>query len=255
MPNATAMKMALLSLPSAATLVVVLSCLQWSVQARLAAERPSIIDRFVTKTREYEKKAEEAEAEAARWSRKAQIAARASGTVNELTIAAIRKRGVADWVAQGSKFHRLLEAAQTPRSPAAESAATAAAAPYVEAAESYKKSAADYAAAATAFETSAKESKVMAHRLEKIADQSRSQGNIEKASFYEKEAKESAKKAEDSEVMHDKYKATAERIEKAVPVIDKMADMAAAHARWEVDPNPALPPQELIHYTVAPPAA
>lgn len=55
--------------------------------------------------------------------------------------------------------------------------------------------------------------------------------------------------------MAEKYDTVAERVKKAMPTIERMADMAAARAAWVEQPLPAMEPHELVSVTIAPPVA
>mmetsp|Transcript_90213 Transcript_90213/g.160680 ORF Transcript_90213/g.160680 Transcript_90213/m.160680 type:complete len:243 (-) Transcript_90213:48-776(-) len=242
------MKMALLSR------LALLQALVLPIAGLLTADgkTPSKIEKIQQQTQKYEKEAEASAAEAAMWARKAYVASTDSGATQEKTNVAIRKRGVADWVAAAGNFKRILNDRTGAH---ANGPAGAASLPYVKAEMSYTSSQLQYAGAAAAFKVRAQTSQSSVKNLQAYADQYRMMGDPKKAELYAREAEDLAKDAEDAQATADKYDTVVDRIGKALPTIKKMGAMAAARARWAMQPFGGTAPQELVTLTVAPPLA
>jgi len=213
---------------------------------------PSKIEKIQQQTAKYNQEAQAAEAEAAMWARKAYVASSDSGSTQEMTNVEIRKRGVADWVKAAGNFKRILN---DRTGSYANGPAGASSLPYVKAEMSYAASQLQYAGAAGAFKVRAQTSQDAMKRLQSYADQYRMVGDQKKAELYGREAEDLEKDAEDAQATADKYDTIVDRIGKAIPTIKKMGAMAAARARWAMQPWGNTAPEELVTLTVAPPLA
>lgn len=201
--------------------------------------------------KQYEKDAEEAEAAAAEYAREAKAAvAKSTAETHEKAPVEVSNVQADTWVRATEKVEDML----TNDAPAKGAAAAAAAAkPYNDLYAKYEDSKNAYNSAAVGYALRAQMDSGLAKQLQTYANQFHLQGNKALGDTYQGQATMLMKQATTYKGMAEDYDATANRIYRALPEIQKMAGMAGAFAAYGENPTNAMSAKDVYPFTVAPP--
>lgn len=202
-------------------------------------------------TLQYVKDAEEAERAAKLYASLAkEAAANTASRTSELTKAELARIGVPALAKAYWKFEHMLD---DPTAANAAAAAEIAAAPYEERYKEYTDAQLDYKNAAISYTRQSKFDVELARQLKSHAKQSALEGDKDTSTSYNTQADMLITKAESYKTKAIHYQSMAARIQTAIPQIEKMIAAVRAYVIDEENPLNVVAPDQLIHYTVAPP--
>lgn len=214
-------------------------------------ENPLIAE-YRRKAANYAVAASEAEQASAAWAAKTRAAVYGSSSLTvSNTQMELSRRGMVPWARAVWQEEKMLK---DPSAQKAELAAQAAAAPYEQRYKEYQSTQASYNVSANGFAMGAERDEKQATGLMGYATQSRLQGDAVAADQYVQQATMLRRQESSWRTYANKYHSTVDRIQIALPTIQRLAQNAARYASWQQNPKGAMSPKDVFPYTPAPPA-